>query len=105
MFSVIYSFQVKPGCEQDFIDSWAELTELIYQYEGSLGSRLHKKGDLHYIAYAQWPDKETWQKAGGKLPQSSISVRDEMKNSCEEIETLREWEVVKDILKQTPIND
>ena len=34
------------------------MTNLIKLHEGSLGSRLHKQKELHYIAYAQWPSKE-----------------------------------------------
>ena len=103
MFCVIYSFQVKPGFELDFIESWKDLTNLIYQHEGSLGSRLHKQDELKYIAYAQWPDKETWLNAGNKLPESSKIVRDKMKNSCEKIETVFELDVVEDLLKQKPL--
>lgn len=30
---------------------------------GGLGSRLHKTAEGDYIAYAEWPDEETWRKA------------------------------------------
>jgi heme-degrading monooxygenase HmoA len=53
MFTVIYSFQVKPGQVHKFEKAWKDLTLLISEYEGSLGSRLHKQSELSYIAYAQ----------------------------------------------------
>ena len=53
MYVVMYSFQIKPHQEQNFIESWKGLTALIYKYEGSLGSRLHKQKPQNYIAYAQ----------------------------------------------------
>lgn len=99
MFTVIYSFKIKINKEVTFEKAWGELTTLIYEYEGSLGSRLHKKSDKHYIAYAQWPDKETWENSGGNLPKESLAVRERMKNSCEEIEVLYKLEVVEDLLK------
>ena len=99
MFTVIYSFKVKPNLEEKFILSWEGLTKLIYEFEGSLGSRLHKVGELDYIAYAQWPSKETWKNAGSNLPESAGFFRSEMKNSCEKIETSHEMEVVSDLLK------
>ena len=40
--SVLYFFDVKEDQEQVFIENWTNLTALIYEYQGSLGSRLHK---------------------------------------------------------------
>jgi hypothetical protein len=40
--SVLYFFDVKEDQEQVFIENWSRLTALIYEYQGSLGSRLHK---------------------------------------------------------------
>ena len=53
MFCVIYSFQVKEDKEAPFIEAWKELTKLIYQYEGSLGSRIHKASEDIYLAYEE----------------------------------------------------
>jgi len=52
MFSVIYQFTIKENRQSEFIDAWKQLTQFIYEYEGSLGSRLHKESDDSYIAYA-----------------------------------------------------
>ena len=48
--------------------SWKDLTLLIYDYAGNLGSRLHKINDCNYIGYAQWSNKETWDNSSNKLP-------------------------------------
>ena len=87
MFTVIYSFEVKEGKIEEFIHGWQGLTDLIYQYEGSLGSRLHRVSELNYIAYAQWPSKETWKNAGSSLPETAGTYRDQMKSACESIES------------------
>ncbi|WMI70149.1 antibiotic biosynthesis monooxygenase [Mangrovimonas sp. YM274] len=100
MFAVIYSFKVKEGLEATFQNAWRELTELVHQYEGGLGSRLHKKNESLYIAYAQWPDYESWQKAGKNLPESSNKIRKILRDSCEQFETLYELDVVEDLLKE-----
>lgn len=99
MFTVIYSFEVKEGKVDQFINGWEGLTKLIYEFEGSLGSRLHKVGELDYVAYAQWPTREVWKNAGNNLPESATFFRSEMKESCEKIETSHEMEVVSDLLK------
>ncbi len=99
MFAVIYQFEVKEGRESEFIDAWKELTQLIYEYEGSLGSRLHRQKDSIYLAYAQWPDRETWKNSGNKLPESADKVRKTMKDCCSGIETLYELDCVEDLLK------
>lgn len=100
MHCVIYSFHVKPGQEEAFLQSWAEMTELIYKHENGLGSRLHKEADGHYIAYAQWPDAETYDKSGGHIPRELAEpVRAMMREACWEIKTLFRMEMVDDRLR------
>lgn len=52
-----------PGLEAQFEEGWAEGTEAIRREFGGWGSRLHHAGGDVYIAYAQWPDEETWKAA------------------------------------------
>lgn len=63
MFAVIYRWQVVPGLEAQFEEGWRRGTARIAAEFGGLGSRLHKAGEGVYVAYAQWPDEETWRKA------------------------------------------
>lgn len=98
MFCVIYLFKVKSRHENEFKKAWKELTALIYEYEGSLGSRLHRQSEFQFIAYAQWPDRSTWENSGNRLPESSKEIRKIMKDSCERIEILHELEVEEDLL-------
>lgn len=100
MFTVIYSFKVKPNREDQFIESWKRLTELIYEFEGSLGSRLHKEDDLKYVAYAQWPNKDRWENFGQNMPDSSKAISKRMKEACNQIKTTHQLDVVIDLLKK-----
>lgn len=100
MYIVLYNFEVKPEKEKQFIESWKGLTDLIYKYEGSLGSRLHKKDNLNYIAYAQWPNKMKFEVSGKNLPEKANDFRELMRASCEAIEVLHKLEVVEDLLKK-----
>ncbi|MUU79025.1 antibiotic biosynthesis monooxygenase family protein [Winogradskyella endarachnes] len=100
MYVVIYAFELKPNQETKFIEAWQGLTSLIYKHEGSLGSRLHKKDALNYIAYAQWPNQNAFDIAGGNLPEEANYYRDSMKSACVKFEVLEKLEVVKDLLKQ-----
>lgn len=99
MFIVIYSFHIIKGKDAEFIQVWEELTHLIAQYEGGLGSRLHQKNETTYIAYAQWPSKQQWKNSGSKLPENVREVRAKMRSICSNIEVLHELEHVKDLLK------
>lgn len=63
MFAVIYRWRVIPGLEAQFERGWARGTQRIAAEFGGWGSRLHRAEDNVYIAYAQWPDEETWKKA------------------------------------------
>jgi heme-degrading monooxygenase HmoA len=99
MRTIIYQFKVKDNQNEEFIEAWKEMTELIYKYENSLGSRLHKKDNQTYIAYAQWPDKITFENSGSNLPEEANQVRQKMRGSCENVEKLLELEVIEDLLK------
>ena len=99
MFAVLCLFKTKPGQQETFEKAWEGLTQLIYQYEGSLGSRLHKKDAFNYLAYAQWPDRNTWENSGENLPESADIHRNDMRSSCESIETLYEMEMINDLLQ------
>ncbi len=98
MFAVIYRFKVKESLEADFTDAWKELTQLIYEHEGSLGSRLHRQQDGIFLAYAQWPDRPTWKNSGKNLPGSAEKARRTMRETCDSIETLYELDCVEDLL-------
>lgn len=96
MFAVIYSFKVKPGLESTFERAWKEVSRLVKIYEGGINTVLHKKCNLHYIAYMQWPDENTWQLAGKNMPLTSNKIRKFMQDSCNSIETLFKLDVVDD---------
>ncbi len=100
MFAAIYKFKVFPECEQKFFHSWRELTKLLMEYEGGLGSRLHSSVEENvYIAYAQWPNREMWEKQPKtNLPESAEEMRNLMRECCVEISTIHELEVVEDLL-------
>lgn len=104
-FTVIYSFKVIDGKENDFINGWTELTKLFYRYAGSYGSRLHKADKQIFIAYAQWPDKETWKHSIDKLPETANKFRGQMRESCSEIKTDYEMNVIQDLLNDKKHND
>ncbi len=101
MFSVIYTFKVEPDLEKKFIENWIGLTQLIYTYEGSLGSKLHRDQNGRFVAYAQWPSKEVWENAGSKLPKESAdSFRKGMKESYLEMDTKYELEMIVDLTRR-----
>ena len=63
MFIVMFEFVVKDGCKDQFLAAWPKVTQGIYLFKGSLGSRLHRDKNDAFIAYAQWPNEETYRKA------------------------------------------
>ena len=105
MFSVLYLFKVKEGKEIEFVQSWKSLTQLIYQFEGSFGSKLHKDTHGNYIAYAAWPNKETWENSGSNLPEEANEFGELMRDSCSIIDTEYELEEVKDLIKSHPFEE
>lgn len=65
MLVAIYQWRVKPGRETEFTQAWSKLTTIIYERQGSLGSRLHRTEDGHFLAYAQWPNLEAYNASDG----------------------------------------
>jgi heme-degrading monooxygenase HmoA len=100
MFSVIYTFKVKPELEKKFIENWIGFTQLIYEHEGSLGSKLHRDQNGNFVAYAQWPSEEVWKNAGSNLPKESADAfRNGMKESYLEMKTEYKLEMIVDLTR------
>jgi len=100
MIAVVLKFKVKVNQSKVFIHNWKLLTEYIYEYQNSLGSRLHKEDALNFIAYAQWPDRETLYNSKSNLPEKALEVRQKMRDACEKVEKLYELDLTVDLLKQ-----
>ncbi|MCC6701458.1 MAG: antibiotic biosynthesis monooxygenase [Fluviicola sp.] len=99
-FTVVYSFELKENTTEQFIEAWKSLTELIYEFEGSYGSRLHKVNDCHFVGYAQWPSRMVFEQSGNNLPEAATIYRDQMRGCCIKIEKLLELEsVAKDLIQ------
>jgi len=95
LYCIIYRFTVRRGEETRFLAAWAEMTDAFIEFCHALGSRLHASLEQEYIAYAQWPSREAWEKA--ELPiDIQESAGSEMRACCESIETL---------FKLSPVDD
>jgi quinol monooxygenase YgiN len=60
-FAVIYRWRLKPGSEEAFRAAWETVTRTICREHGGLGSRLHRTAEGLWLAYAQWPDRASWE--------------------------------------------
>lgn len=74
-FCVIYRFRLRLGHEEEFRTGWTRLTEEIREQRGGLGSRLHLGEDGWWYAYAQWPDRATWERSGDMQAQDTDAVQ------------------------------
>ena len=76
-FCVLYRFVVRPGMEEAFVAAWREVTDAVGEQRGGLGSRLHLSDDGVWVAYAQWPDRATWERSralGTPAPDASARM-------------------------------
>ena len=101
MFCVIYRWEVGPENEARFVEIWSKLTKLIRANCHSLGSRLHREGEKTLLAYAQWPDRATWEMESLDTAEANI-LRSEMQRIAMRIGTPLELEIVSDLLLPTP---
>ena len=67
-FAVLYRWRLKEGMQAQFQQSWEQVTELLRDQRGGLGSRLHRCDDGIWYAYAQWSDEEAWALSGALGP-------------------------------------
>lgn len=79
-FVVLYRWRLHPGKEQQFIQAWSVVSDLLQQ-RGSLGSRLHRGPEDTWYSYAQWPSESAREQAFS-LP--SVDA-DAMAKMCEAI--------------------
>ena len=73
----VYRWRVAADRHEEFRVAWGALTEAIHRERGGLGSRLHRNPAGEFVAYAQWPDRPTWQRAQA-LPSPLPEVSERM---------------------------
>lgn len=96
MFAVIYRWRIKPEFENQFVESWSEITEYYMKSFGALGSRLHRGSDGLWYAYAQWKTSEERDYAFQNMPE--MPVRERMKQAIEESFPEIRLEIIADFL-------
>ena len=83
--------------EVAFAEAWAELTAIIRDECGGLGSRLHRTSDGQYFAYAQWPSEQAW-KQQRKATERMVALRTRINECAELIDSPVHGQVVADLL-------
>ncbi|MCA9001829.1 MAG: antibiotic biosynthesis monooxygenase [Planctomycetes bacterium] len=106
-FTVLYRYKLKPGSEEQFVHDWRTITLEFLHSQGSLGSRLHHCEDGTWLAYAQWPNREAWEKAslkGPKLAQASEGMRDAIEEAYPPLPMIptEDWWVMRPAQTQHP---
>lgn len=97
MFVVLYEIKVKAGFEDKFRAAWHDVTQAIIGEMGSLGARLHRRPDGAFIAYAQWPNRELWQRGHHHIEQEAVNMH--LDEGFIEVPTvLMELDVLDDLL-------
>ena len=102
MFAVIYRWKLIPGREAQFEEGWRGGTAAIAKELGGWGSRLHRHDDGTVFAYAQWPDRATWERAmATRMHHSDDAAREKYRGAFEpeSFETVFAGEVVADLLE------
>ena len=97
MHAIYFRWKVAQGREPEFERAWMELTEIIRDEHGGLGSRLHRCADGHYFAYAQWPSERFWATRPEPTPRM-VELRHQMREFAELVDGPVRGEVVADLL-------
>ncbi|MBO9497806.1 antibiotic biosynthesis monooxygenase [Thalassotalea sp. G20_0] len=103
MFIAVYEFEIKEGTETEFRKAWLEVTKAIYQNCGSFGSRLHTSDNPNIlVGYAQWPDRQQWEKDHKLTDALYLQARQRMKYCLVQLKTVYQLEVSDDYLQAPP---
>ena len=105
MYIVMFEFVVKPGKTEAFLAAWPKVTQGIYLFKGSLGSRLHKSDEGKWIAYAQWPSKQVYEQAASiSMSEDYEAQRAAMHDALnlEHTKTLYQMDVEVDYFQRRP---
>lgn len=100
MYCAVYRFTMLdvPNAENRFITAWTGITDFFKTEAGALGSRLHRGNDGAFYAYAQWPDKKTYEAAREVTPTEDFGRhRLEWAEVCAPSEVLFEGKVMADL--------
>ena len=97
MHAIYFRWKVASGHEQDFEQAWLELTKLVRDERGGLGSRLHRSTDGYYFAYAQWPSERAWATQAEPTPRMA-ELRNRMLEFAELVDGPLRADVVADLL-------
>ena len=88
------------GRETEFEKAWAEVTEAISRLRGSRGSRLHTTAEPRlYIAYAQWPSAEIFDRNVTGYTETELASFARMKDAAESMRLLHRMDVKTDLLR------
>lgn len=82
MIVFLYRWRIRPDLEQQFIDSWSEITAYYREKGGSLGSRLHRGNDGLWYGYAQWTSADDRKAAFDQIP--AHPAREKMREAIAE---------------------
>jgi quinol monooxygenase YgiN len=97
MHAIYFRWKVASGHERDFEQAWLELTKLVRDEQGGLGSRLHRSTDGHYFAYNQWPSKLAWATQPEPTPRM-LKLRNRMREFAEIVDGPLRANVIADLL-------
>jgi quinol monooxygenase YgiN len=97
MYCVVYVWRVTSGHEQRFEEAWRELTTLIRDEFGALGSRLHQRDDGVWFAYAQWSSYDEWARDRNRSPRMR-ELGLVLRQCAEDLGTLASGQVAIDLL-------
>ena len=76
-FKFIFEVRVADDKDEEFIENWHKMSIPIQEYDGAMGTRLHKKqGEEHtYIAIAEWESQEDREMAMKDISEDGDSDR------------------------------
>lgn len=99
MFAVVYTWAVKPGNEDAFVDAWHRATIAIMGRCSSYGSRLHRADDGTFVGYARWPSERARLECFADGPPDTQAAVD-MGEAIERTLPERRLEILDDLLAE-----
>ncbi|MEA5445382.1 antibiotic biosynthesis monooxygenase [Gammaproteobacteria bacterium AB-CW1] len=59
-FVIVYRWEIRPGKESQFRQSWEALSQQYCQLYGAEAARLHRGEEQVWMAWTAWPSREQY---------------------------------------------
>jgi len=95
VFLTIYQWRIKPGKEEQFIDTWTAMTVSLKTKIPELTACLGRTPQQSLLAMVRWPSQKAWESQDAK--NIDIFLQNKLLECIEDVENVIPLEMIEEI--------